>query len=82
MQVEILTPEKKVFSGEVDILTVPSRAGIISVMSNHTPLVTAIGSGEIRVKIKDQEKVFENEKGVLQTINNRTVLLLRKCKEK
>lgn len=82
MKVEILTPEKRIFEGDVDVLTVPTATGHISVMSDHTPLVSAIGAGEIIVKVKNDEKVFENEKGVLQTIGNKTVLLLRKCREK
>jgi F-type H+-transporting ATPase subunit epsilon len=82
MKVEILTPEKKVFEGDVDILTVPTRSGIISIMSNHASLVSAIEAGEIRAKIKNEEKVFECERGALETINNKTILLLRKCTEK
>lgn len=82
MKVEILTPEKKVFEGDVEVLTVPTRAGIISVMGSHTPLVSALEAGEIRIKTKDGEKIFEAERGVLQTINNKTSLLLRKCREK
>ena len=82
MQVEILTPEKKVFEGEVEILTVPTRSGYVSILSNHAPLVSALEAGEIVVKTKGVNKVFVSERGVLQTINNRTRLLLRKCREK
>jgi len=82
MKVEILTPEKKIFEGEVEILTVKSRSGQISVLSNHAPLVTAVDSGIIILKTKEGKKVFENERGFLKTRNNRTSLLLRKCKEK
>lgn len=82
MKVEILTPEKQVFEGEVEILTVPTRSGIISIMSNHAALVSAVEAGEIRAKMKGGEKVFECEKGTLETIKNKTVLLLRKCTEK
>ncbi|MFA5072001.1 MAG: hypothetical protein WC511_06660 [Candidatus Pacearchaeota archaeon] len=82
MKVEILTPEKKIFEGEVEILTVNTRAGNISILSNHAPLVAAVDSGNIILQTKEGKKVFENEKGVLKTRNNRTSLLLRKCKEK
>ena len=82
MKVEILTPEKRIFEGEVDILTVPTRSGHISIMSNHTSLVSAVEAGEIRAKMKGGEKVFECERGVLETVNNKTSLLLRKCREK
>ncbi|MDD4531276.1 MAG: hypothetical protein PHH21_01045 [Candidatus Pacebacteria bacterium] len=82
MKVEILTPEKIVFEGEVEVLTVPTRSGLISVMSNHASLVSAVEAGEIRMKTKDGERVFECERGVIETMNNKTHLLLRKCMEK
>jgi len=82
MKVEILTPEKRIFDGDIDILTVPTRSGHISIMNNHTSLVSAVETGEIRLKMKGEEKVFECEKGVLETIDNKTSLLLRKCREK
>jgi F-type H+-transporting ATPase subunit epsilon len=82
MKVEILTPEKKIFEGEVEILTVPTRSGLISVLSNHAALVTAVNAGNIILQTKEGKKVFENERGVLQTIKNRTSLLLMKCREK
>jgi len=82
MQVSILTPEKIVFEGEVEILTVPTRSGYISILSNHAPLVSALEAGEVVVKTKGEKRVFVSERGVLQTMNNRTRLLLRKCREK
>ncbi|MFA5431301.1 MAG: hypothetical protein WC319_00240 [Candidatus Paceibacterota bacterium] len=82
MIIKILTPEKKIFEGEAEVLTVPTRSGHISVLSNHAPLVTAINAGIVTLKTKEGERVFENEKGVLKTRNNRTSLLLRKCREK
>lgn len=82
MKLEILTPEKRIFDGEVDILTVPTRSGHISVMSNHAALVTAVKAGDITLQIKGEKKVFEVEDGVLETLKNKTILLLRKCREK
>jgi F-type H+-transporting ATPase subunit epsilon len=81
MKVEILTPEKKVFEGEVEMMTVPTRSGIITVLSNHAALVTAVNAGNIILQTKEGKKVFENERGVLQTMKNKTSLLLMKCKE-
>jgi F-type H+-transporting ATPase subunit epsilon len=82
MKVEILTPEKKVFEGEVEMMTVPTRSGVITILSNHASLVTAVNAGNIILQTKEGKKNFENERGVLQTMNNKTSLLLMKCKEK
>ena len=81
MKVEILTPEKKVFEGEAEMMTVPTRSGIITVLSDRASLVTAVNAGNIILQTKEGKKVFENERGVLQTMKNKTSLLLMKCKE-
>lgn len=82
MKIKILTPEKKIFEGEVDVATVPTRLGHISILDNHTPLVSAISPGEIVIKNKEKREVFMNEGGVVQTINNETSILLTKCIKK
>lgn len=82
MTLKILTPEKKIFEGSVDIVTIPTSLGLISILNNHTPLVSNILPGEIIVKFKEEEKIFNTERGVVQTINNETILLLTKCSEK
>jgi len=82
MILKILTPEKKIFEGSVDIVTIPTSLGLISILNNHTPLVSNILPGEIIVKFKEGEKIFKSERGVIQTINNETILLLTKCSEK
>jgi F-type H+-transporting ATPase subunit epsilon len=82
MKIRILTPEKKVFDGEIEVITIPTRLGCISILSNHAPLVSAINPGEIKMKTKEGERVFTNEGGVVQTINNETSILLTKCSEK
>ncbi|MFA5228170.1 MAG: hypothetical protein WC446_00130 [Candidatus Paceibacterota bacterium] len=82
MKIKILTPEKQVFEGDVEVITIPTRLGYISILDNHTPLVSAISPGEIKIKSKEGEKIFRNEGGVVQTINNETKILLTKCSEK
>lgn len=82
MKTRILTPEKKIFEGEVEVVTIPTRLGYISILSNHSALVSAISPGEIKIKTKEGERLFTNEGGVVQTINNETNILLAKCSEK
>ncbi len=71
-----------VFEGDVEAVNVPTRSGYITVLSSHAPLFTATSAGNIKVKSKDRERIFTAERGVLQTVNSKTSLLLRKCVEK
>jgi len=82
MKIRILTPEKKIFEGDIEIITMPTRLGYISILDNHTPLVSAISPGEIKIKTKQGDRFFINEGGVVETKNNETNILLTKCSEK
>ena len=68
MKIRILTPEKKVFDGEVEIITIPTRLGYISILNHHAPLVSAINPGEIKIKMK------YSEEEILDFIKNQTDL--------
>lgn len=50
MKLEIVTPEEKVYSEEVDQVTLPTSTGEITVLPQHLPLVTQIVPGEIVIK--------------------------------
>lgn len=82
MKTKILTPEKKIFDGEIEVAIIPTRLGYISILENHAPLVSNISPGEIKIKTKEGERTFINEGGIVQTINNETNILLTKCSEK
>ena len=50
IKLEILTPEKKVFEDEVDMVIAPGSEGYLGILPHHTPLLTELGPGELRVK--------------------------------
>lgn len=49
-RLEIATPERIVYSDEIDSVTIPTMSGEITVLAQHVPLVSIIDPGEIRVK--------------------------------
>ena len=58
MQLEIITPESKVFSGEANAVQLPGNDGIFQVLNNHAPIIAALKSGVVKV---DLEKPFQSE---------------------
>jgi F-type H+-transporting ATPase subunit epsilon len=50
MKLEIVTPEKKVYSDEVDQVSLPTPAGEITVLPHHLPIITQVKTGELKVK--------------------------------
>lgn len=77
MTLEILTPEKKLYSGDVFGVQLPGVDGKFEVLDKHAPLVSALGSGT--VKILKSKSSFENYTitgGFVEVINNKATVLV------
>jgi|SRR5690606_20476932 F-type H+-transporting ATPase subunit epsilon len=72
---QIITQERKVFDGEVDIVTAPGAEGQMGILPNHSPLITALDFGELRVRQGSAEESFAIGGGVLQVANNNVIVL-------
>lgn len=75
MHLEILTPEKKVFEGDVTIATFPGSDGSFQVMDNHAPLISLLSEGMVEYKSKEESNSFRITGGVVEVLKNRVVLL-------
>lgn len=76
--INILTPEKQVFEGELSSLIVPAALGYLGVLSNHAPLVANLIPGKIIYKeARGNEAVIKNTgKGFIEVTNNKATILL------
>ncbi len=50
LQLEVVSPERRVFTDEVDMVIVPGRNGQLGILPHHTPLISSLGVGELRIK--------------------------------
>ncbi|HYW76325.1 MAG TPA: F0F1 ATP synthase subunit epsilon [Gammaproteobacteria bacterium] len=66
IQVEIVSAEASLFSGEADMVFVPAEQGEIGVAPQHTPLLTRLVPGEVRVVKGGEEQVFFVASGILE----------------
>lgn len=77
MKLEILTPEHKVFSGEVYGIQLPGVEGAFEILQHHAPMVAALSNGKMKIlKDKSNNEVYEIGGGFVETLNNRTTILL------
>ena len=75
MHLEILTPEKKVFEGDVTIATFPGADGSFQIMDNHAPLISLLKEGVVEYKSKEASKNVAITGGVVEVLNNKIILL-------
>ena len=50
MTLEILTPDKKVYEGEVTSVTVPGTAGSFEILNNHAPIISTLEDGKVIIR--------------------------------
>ena len=78
MNLEILTPEKKLFSGEVYGVQLPGITGKFEVLEKHAPLVSALTAGRVKV-LKDKSNhlaFYEIQSGFVEVVNNKVTVLV------
>jgi F-type H+-transporting ATPase subunit epsilon len=75
MHLEILTPEKKVFEGDVTIATFPGSDGSFQVMDHHAPLISLLKEGVVEYKGKEGVQSVTITGGVVEVLKNKTILL-------
>lgn len=75
MQLEILTPEKKIFDGDVTIITFPGANGSFQVMDNHAPLISLLQSGSIEFKSREGAQKVNIRGGVVEVLKNKVIVL-------
>lgn len=75
MKLEILTPDKKVFEGEVRSVTVPGTMGSFEILKDHAPVISTLEDGKVIIRTdKDEETVFIKG-GVIEVLSN-TIMVL------
>jgi F-type H+-transporting ATPase subunit epsilon len=75
IQLDIVTPERLAYSDEVDAVTLPGSEGELGVLPHHTPLVSTLGVGELRIRKGGTEESFAIFGGFLQVLPTKVVVL-------
>ena len=75
MHLEIITPEKKIFEGDVIIVTFPGSDGSFQVMNDHAPLVSLLKNGQVVYKTKESTEQVAITGGVVEVLKNKVIVL-------
>ena len=75
MQLDILTPDEKVFSGEVTSVNLPGTQGYFEVLTNHAPIISTLERGVIKIRKNNTEENIEVDGGIVEVLNNKVIVL-------
>ena len=90
MYLEIISPEKTLFKGEVESILFPGTYGDFQVLNNHAPIVSTLTKGKVKIigkisieegvkdkfEYNDKETILDIESGTVEMNNNQVTLLV------
>jgi F-type H+-transporting ATPase subunit epsilon len=77
MFLEIITPDKKVYEGEIKRIRLPGSKGLFEILKNHAPIISTLGNGIIRVIDEDDRRhTWEITGGIVENKDNTVIVLL------
>ena len=80
MNLEIITAERSVFEGEVDMVIAPGLDGQLGILPRHAPLMTILKPGELTVKKSGEDDIYVAVSGgFMEVIGNRVSVLADAC---
>ena len=76
IQLSVITPERTVFDGVVDQVTLPTTEGEITVLPNHLPLVSVLAPGELRLRVSGQDTPLAVAGGFIEVLPGNRIAVL------
>lgn len=79
MVLDIVTPDRKVFSGEVQLVSVPGTQGYFEVMPKHAAIISTLKKGELKIiESNGMQQFFKVDGGVIEVKANKIIILAEK----
>lgn len=76
MQLDIITADKTLFSGEIEMVTLPGTEGTFQILKGHAALVSSLIKGQVVVKgTENGNQSFDITGGIVEILNNKVVVL-------
>lgn len=82
MTLEILTPERKIFSGDVYGVQLPGIDGMFEVLEKHAPMVSALRTGKLKILLDKNSNIkYSVQEGFVEVLNNKATVLVEGAHE-
>lgn len=81
MLLEIISPDRSLYTGEIISLQVPGSKGSFEILNDHAPIISTLEKGMINIRDKEgKQQSFEVDGGVIEAKNNKIIVLAEKAK--
>lgn len=76
MFLEIVTPQKKIYEGQVRLVNVPGSQGAFGILIHHAPIISTLEEGRIKIIENDGEQHhFDINGGIVEAVNDKVIIL-------
>ncbi|MBF6598145.1 MAG: F0F1 ATP synthase subunit epsilon [Fermentimonas sp.] len=76
MKLEIISPEKTYFRGEIEWITLPGAMGPFQILNNHAPIISSLTRGQIIFSADGHVKDMEINDGFVEVNNNNIIVCI------
>jgi F-type H+-transporting ATPase subunit epsilon len=78
MHIEIVSPDRELYSGEIDYVQMPGSKGSFGILKNHAPMIATLAAGDIFIKeTGGSEKNITVKGGVIEVLKNKIMVLAK-----
>jgi F-type H+-transporting ATPase subunit epsilon len=82
MKIEIITPDRKIYEGDIKSIRVPGKKGSFQVLKDHAPIISTLENGPVIMVDHDgNETKYEINGGVIEVKSNKIILLAESVKQ-
>lgn len=76
MYIEVITPDRKLFAGDIKLVKLPGTMGSFEILNNHAPIISTLEKGEIRIKgMHGETTLIEINGGIVESKDNKIIVL-------
>jgi F-type H+-transporting ATPase subunit epsilon len=76
MNLEIISPEQTIYSGEISLVQLPGIDGSFEILNDHAPLISVLAAGKIKIEdAQKQIRFFDIRGGVVEVLHNKVLVL-------
>ena len=81
MKIEIITPDRKVYEGDIKSVRVPGKKGSFQVLKDHAPIISTLENVPVIIVDQDNKEIlFDIDGGVIEVKTNKIILLAESVK--